>query len=51
VETVHISRLTLADFRNYAALALELKPGPVVFTGENGAGKTNLLEAISFLTL
>ena len=50
METVHISKLTLADFRNYAALALELKPGPVVFTGENGAGKTNLLEAISFLT-
>jgi DNA replication and repair protein RecF len=50
VETVHISKLTLADFRNYSALALELKPGPVVFTGENGAGKTNLLEAISFLT-
>lgn len=50
METVHISKLTLADFRNYAALALDLEPGPVVFTGENGAGKTNLLEAISFLT-
>ena len=49
-EQVHISRLVLSDFRNYASVALELKPGLVVFTGDNGAGKTNLLEAISFLT-
>ena len=47
---VYLTRLKLADFRNYAALDLEFAPGPVVFTGENGAGKTNLLEAISFLT-
>ncbi|MBO6717810.1 MAG: DNA replication/repair protein RecF [Rhizobiaceae bacterium] len=47
---VHISRLTLSDFRNYSKLALDLQPGAVVFTGQNGAGKTNLLEAISFLT-
>lgn len=47
---VHISRLKLVDFRNYAALSLDLQAGPVVFTGDNGAGKTNLLEAISFLT-
>jgi DNA replication and repair protein RecF len=40
----------LTDFRNYAALSLNLAPGAVVFTGENGAGKTNLLEALSFLT-
>lgn len=45
-----ISRLTLTDFRNYAELAVGFRPGAVVFTGENGAGKTNLLEAISFLT-
>lgn len=47
---VHLTRLKLADFRNYVALDLALAPGLVVFTGENGAGKTNLLEAISFLT-
>lgn len=47
---VHLSRLKLTDFRNYAQLSLDLQPGPVVFTGENGAGKTNLLEAISFLS-
>ncbi len=50
VDHVHISRLTLTDFRNYPSLALALKPGPVVLFGENGAGKTNLLEAVSFLS-
>lgn len=42
-------RLTLSDFRCYAALRLEVDDRPVVLTGPNGAGKTNLLEAISFL--
>lgn len=45
-----ISRLKLTDFRNYARLSMEFDPRPVVLTGANGAGKTNLLEAISFLT-
>ena len=44
-----ISRLVLADFRSYAALDLALRPGLVALSGENGAGKTNLIEAISFL--
>lgn len=47
---VHITRLTLTNFRNYAALSVELRPGAVVLTGDNGAGKTNLLEAVSLLT-
>lgn len=46
----YISRLSLTNFRNYAGVTLELRRGSVVFTGENGAGKTNLLEAISLLT-
>ncbi|ARP61940.1 DNA replication and repair protein RecF [Mesorhizobium sp. WSM1497] len=46
----HISKLKLTNFRNYAALTIDLAPGAVVFSGDNGAGKTNLLEAISFLT-
>ncbi|TGU99449.1 DNA replication/repair protein RecF [Mesorhizobium sp. M00.F.Ca.ET.151.01.1.1] len=46
----HISKLTLTNFRNYATLATDVAPGAVVFSGDNGAGKTNLLEAISFLT-
>lgn len=45
-----ISKLTLTNFRNYAALSIDLRPGAVVFCGDNGAGKTNLLEAISLLT-
>jgi DNA replication and repair protein RecF len=44
-----VRRLTLTDFRNYSALRLELDPCPVVLTGANGAGKTNLLEALSYL--
>lgn len=47
---VHISRLTLSNFRNYDQLALDPGPGLVVLTGQNGAGKTNLLEAVSFLS-
>ncbi|MER2633915.1 MAG: AAA family ATPase, partial [Rhizobiaceae bacterium] len=46
---VSVRKLTLADFRNYGALSLDLEPGAVVLTGENGAGKTNLLEALSLL--
>ena len=47
---IHISKLSLTNFRNYGNLALDLAPGAVVLTGENGAGKTNLLEAVSFLS-
>ncbi len=41
--------LELADFRNYAALHLELSPGVTVLIGANGQGKTNLLESIGYL--
>jgi DNA replication and repair protein RecF len=44
-----ISRLTLTDFRSYASASLEAGPGFVLLFGENGAGKTNLLEAVSIL--
>ncbi|BCG91139.1 DNA replication/repair protein RecF [Mesorhizobium sp. 131-2-1] len=49
-QQTHISKLTLTNFRNYAALSVDLSPGAVVLSGDNGAGKTNLLEAISLLT-
>jgi len=49
-DQIHISKLSLTNFRNYPGVTLELRPGSVVFTGDNGAGKTNLLEAISLLT-
>ena len=45
-----IRRLTLTNFRGYHAAQIELGlAGPVVLTGANGAGKTNLIEAISLL--
>ncbi len=44
-----IRRLALTDFRCYRALRLEVDARPVVLTGANGAGKTNILEALSFL--
>ena len=46
---ISVSRLTLTDFRNYARHTLETDARPVVLTGANGAGKTNLLEAVSLL--
>lgn len=47
---VFIRRLKLTDFRNYAGSSLTLDARHVVLTGENGAGKTNLMEAVSFLS-
>lgn len=44
-----VRRLRLTDFRCYATLDLELEPAPVALYGANGSGKTNLLEALSFL--
>ncbi len=41
------THLALTRFRNYRHLALDLELRPVVLVGSNGAGKTNLLEAIS----
>jgi len=46
---VPVSRLTLTDFRSYASALIEPGPGFVLLFGENGAGKTNLLEAVSML--
>lgn len=44
-----ITKLTLENFRNYGTLSLSLEAKPVVLRGVNGAGKTNILEAISLL--
>ncbi len=46
---VAVARLTLTDVRSHAALVLVAGPGLVVITGDNGAGKTNILEAVSLL--
>lgn len=45
-----IERLSLSDFRSYSDAVIAPGPGLVVLTGENGAGKTNLLEALSLLS-
>jgi DNA replication and repair protein RecF len=45
-----VRRLQLTDYRSYAALDLQLDARLIVLTGENGAGKTNVLEALSLLT-
>ncbi len=49
VEGVHLTRLALADFRSYAAADLALEPGVSAFTGANGQGKTNLVEAAIYV--
>jgi len=48
--SVPVSRLTLTDFRSYSSATIEPGAGFVLLFGENGAGKTNLLEAVSMLT-
>ncbi|MEM8665140.1 MAG: DNA replication/repair protein RecF [Pseudomonadota bacterium] len=47
---VRLTRLTLTNFRNYAAASFDASAAHVVFTGPNGAGKTNILEAISLFS-
>lgn len=44
-----VTRLTVSNFRCYDFQRLDLSPDPVVLVGSNGAGKTNLLEAVSLL--
>lgn len=46
----HVRRVQLVDFRSYAQLDVTLDAQMIVLTGENGAGKTNLLEALSLFT-
>jgi DNA replication and repair protein RecF len=46
---VHLTRLALTDFRSYAAADVSLGPGVTTFTGSNGQGKTNLVEAACYV--
>lgn len=46
---MHVSSLSLRDFRNYAAADIEPREGSVVLVGSNGQGKTNIVEAINYL--
>lgn len=45
-----VSHLSLHDFRSYAAAEVPLEPGVTAFVGRNGQGKTNLVEAIDYLS-
>src|SRR3954447_847768 len=45
---MHVTRVRLRDFRNYERGEVALGPGLNVVAGANGAGKTNLLEAVYF---
>jgi DNA replication and repair protein RecF len=47
---LYVSHLTLHDFRSYAAADLALDAGVTAFIGRNGQGKTNLVEAIDYLS-
>ncbi|MCI2240543.1 DNA replication/repair protein RecF [Paenibacillus sp. TRM 82003] len=46
---MHVAHLSLADFRSYPALELDLRPGTTTFVGLNGQGKTNLVEAVGYV--
>ena len=47
---MYVSHLVLHDFRSYADVEVVLEPGPTAFIGRNGQGKTNLVEAIDYLS-
>ena len=47
---MHVRTLAVTDFRSWEQVELTLEPGVTVFVGANGEGKTNLLEALGYLT-
>jgi DNA replication and repair protein RecF len=47
---MYVSHLSLTDFRNYSHAEVPLMPGPNLFVGRNGQGKTNLVESLGFLS-
>ncbi|WP_370969782.1 DNA replication/repair protein RecF [Amycolatopsis sp. cg9] len=46
---MHLRHLQVTDFRSWPQADLALEPGPTVLVGQNGRGKTNLLEAIGYV--
>ncbi|WP_405916611.1 DNA replication/repair protein RecF [Streptomyces sp. NBC_00728] len=46
---MHVTHLSLADFRSYVRVEVPLDPGVTAFVGPNGQGKTNLVEAVGYL--
>lgn len=47
---MRVTHVALTDFRNYKSADLDLHPGPNLFVGSNGQGKTNLVEALGYLS-
>jgi DNA replication and repair protein RecF len=47
---LYVAHLTLVDFRSYTTAEVALEPGATAFIGRNGQGKTNLVEAIDYLS-
>jgi DNA replication and repair protein RecF len=47
---LYVAHLSLHDFRSYATVEVALEPGVTAFIGRNGQGKTNLVEAIDYLS-
>ena len=45
-----VTQLSLTDFRNYASADLAMAAGPNLFVGDNGQGKTNLVESLGYLS-
>jgi DNA replication and repair protein RecF len=48
---MHLARLELTNFKNYGEVALDFSPGFNCFVGNNGVGKTNILDAVHYLSL
>jgi DNA replication and repair protein RecF len=47
---VYLTRLALTDFRSYKSVDVALRPGVTIFSGPNGEGKTNLVEAVGYVS-
>ncbi|HET8559763.1 MAG TPA: DNA replication/repair protein RecF [Marmoricola sp.] len=47
---MHVAHLSLHDFRSWPTLVVELEPGVSAFVGRNGQGKTNIVEAVDYLS-
>ena len=47
---MHVSHLALHNFRSYELVDVPLGPGVTAFVGRNGQGKTNLVEAVDYLS-
>ncbi len=50
MSNLHIRHLHLVDFRTYSSVDIDLPAGPIALAGANGMGKTNIIEAIGYLS-